>query len=126
MGAVAAQRDKAVKLHLSVIPLHSGHFIDIVLLDDAHIAIRLTAGAQNGAAERKKSREIIGLHHVIGAVNQSLVAVVDADKFDVHQVERGICHPSDRGVKTGTVPAACQNSDSAFCHSQLPPGKIMK
>ena len=122
VGAVAAQRHETVELHVFVILLHSRDLVDVVLLDDAHIAVGLAAGTENRAAQREQSREIVRLHHLIGAVDQTLVAVVDADKLHIHQIEGRVSHAADGRVESGAVAAACQNSHSAFCHSKVPPG----
>ena len=117
MRAVSAEGHEAIQLHLLVIRLHRLHLVHAVFADDAHVAERRAAGAENGAAEGEDAGEIRLLHLLVIARDQTRVAILNTDDLRVKHGIAGARHAADTGVQAGAVAAAGEDTDASF-HGQ--------
>ena len=105
VGAVAAQNEEAVELHLFVVALHLGDLVHVVL-DDLHVFIGGARRAEDGAAARQDAGKIRLLHLMVLALDQPLEAVDHADDLHVrHLLVERLGHPADGRVQSRTVTA---------------------
>ena len=117
--AIAAQAKQAVQLGVLVGLFHGGHFIDVVILHNAHHFKRRALGAQDGAAQGQNAAEIVLGHLLVVPVDQAAVAVQDADDLHVvtHAGVQCFCYTADGGVQARTVAAGGQDTNTFF-HSK--------
>ena len=112
--AVAAQSHQAVELEILVGLFHGGYLVHAALVNHPHVAERLTAGSQNGAAQSKDAGELLFAHLLILALDEPAVAVADADDLRVKELVGCARHAADSRVEAGAVATAGQNADSAL------------
>src|SRR5699024_3701676 len=75
VGPVAAQTKQAIQLGGAVVLLHGGNFVDLVILNHAHLFEGGTLGAQDGAADSQDAGNLIPGHFTVIAVDQAVIAV---------------------------------------------------
>ena len=112
--AVAAQSHQAVELEILVGLFHGGDLVHAALVDHPHVAERLTAGSQNGAAQSKDAGELLFAHLLILALDEPAVAVADANDLRVKELVGCARHAADSRIEAGAVATAGQNADSAL------------
>ena len=111
---VPAQGNQTVQLQILVGLFHGGNLIHAAFVDHPHIAERLPAGAQNGAAQRENTGELLFAHLLIFTLDQSAIAVADTDNLRVKKLIGGTRHAADGRIQAGAVAPAGQNADSAL------------
>ena len=116
MGAVSAQAEQAVQLHLLIVLLHGGDLVYLVLPHHPHELEGGAPGAQDGAAHGEDAGELPGLHDPPVPVDQAVIAVCDAD--DLHPVPHALVQrlgdAPQRGVETRAVSAGGEDTHSFF------------
>ena len=124
--AVAAQAYEAVELHALVVFLHGLDLVDVVLADDAHVAVGRALGAQDRAAQRQNAGKLLAAHGAVVALNQAAVAILNADDLGVEHGIRGARNAANGGVEARAIAAAGQDADSSLhLMIHLPPSLIL-
>lgn len=82
----------------------AGNLIHAAFIDHPHIAERLPAGAQNGAAQRENTGELLFAHLLIFTLDQPAIAVADTDNFRVKKLIGGTRHAADGRIQAGQSP----------------------
>ena len=105
VGPVAPQAQQAVQLHLLIVSLHGGHLVHLVLLHHTHQLEGGALGSQDGPAYRQDAGKLMGLHHPPVPVDESGIAVADADELHIlpHALIQRLGHTPQGGVQPRAV-----------------------
>ena len=119
VGTVATQSDKAIQLQVLIGLFHGGDLVHAIFFHHAHVAEGTAAGAQNGAAQRQDTGELLLAHLLILALDQSAITVADTDDLSIKKFIGSTGNATDGCIQAGAIPAAGQNTDFSLHKDDL-------
>ena len=113
-GAIAAQDNQTVKIHIIIGLNHLGNLVHAVLILVTHVLKRLAGGTQDGAADGQG-------HQTYLTLNQALIAITEAIDFHFLAIFliQCLCNASQGRVQTLAIAAACQHTNAFHASSSL-------
>ena len=122
LSAVAAHDNEAVEVQAVVGVQHRGHeVVALVVHYGLSGYVSLARGAEDGPALNEDAGKVAGVHELVVALDEALVAVVHAVDLDIVDVlEQRLANAADGRVQALTVAARGNEADSGVAFHKSP------